>query len=295
MFRKTLILSLCLMASVVSAQVENDNGQNAPQSLLESMKSRFPTIMKCETMQGLADICTFSSVTSATPAFRYTQPVAFVIPRLEEGAIVNPSRIMIHIQGHRGVCRRASDGRVDTNFTALETLNNFGMVSQFVEAIREAKATNSILVFPASTGKNTDYFNQLVGQFGSFVKWIDKVAQPEENAGLYISGHSGAGSVIPASLANATQSAVPRLKAVLLQDATYGSGRTTQWQAFSRLNRSFLIESIYIAGSATQAGSLDLKARVTLGRPVSLVKSTVGHCRVPNAYYKSSLLKALSL
>lgn len=259
--------------------------------LLERIKADYSSIATCKSLPN-ADVCTFDSVHSQTPAFDYTRAIAFVIPRTAS-PIVHPTRLMLHIQGFRGVCHRASDGKVDTNFTALETLQNFNLIDQFTAAIAEAKATNSILVFPVSYGQNTDYRVQLVGHFKAFSEWTKKITQPAEGTGWYISGHSGAGTIIPDMLI-AASSTIPTVRSIMLQDATYGvPARLENWKAIARGSKNMALESVFLEGSSTSGGSRLLKSSLVLNKPVVLTTGSVGHCAIPNNYYQKALTRVL--
>lgn len=262
-------------------------------SLLERIKQDYSSVATCRSLAN-ADVCTFSSVHSQTPVFDYTRPIAFVIPKAAT-PVTHPTRLMLHIQGFRGVCHRPSDGKIDTDFSALETLQNFNTVDQFTAAINDAQAQNAVLVFPVSLGQNADYRTQLVGHFKAFTEWTKKIAQPTDGAGWYISGHSGAGTIIPDML-TAASSTIPSVRAILLQDATYGvSARIESWKKIAKDGGpKMFIESVFIDGSATAGGSRSLKASLSLAKPLVLTTSNVGHCAVPTKYYQKMLTRALN-
>ena len=58
-----------------------------------------------------------------------------------------------------------------------------------------ARATNSILVFPVSSGHVTD-FNDLDKKFTAFSDWVEKTVTPMTAVEWEVSGHSAAGDII---------------------------------------------------------------------------------------------------
>lgn len=249
-----------------------------------------PNEYRCSAVSD-ADICvTKNRIQSPKTGFQYSKQVAFVIPRTVP-AITSPDSIMMHLQGWRGVC----SGGADVNFTPEQTLQAFNLPSQFVDAITRTRRSNSILVFPVSYGYNDDYKNQLLGRFGEFGDWVDEALTSTPTSGWYISGHSGAGAIMASGISGSIRT-IRRLRGVILLDATYGSSET-HWAKVARLSPKLLVQSIYIPGTGTATGSVDLQNHLNglgiLVHPVKLTKSTTHHCNVPNQYFGAALETAL--
>ena len=234
-----------------------------PFLLTEKLKSQG---FKCVS-QDNGDICTISSVN--TKAFSYSQPIAILVPK----NVRSPDKVLLHIHGFRGICESASASAVDM-------ATNFNFLSQ----MKEANATNSVMVMPMSTGKETTFNASLVPQFSKFTDWVNAQVQPTSNRWV-ISGHSGAGSVIAAALSQNPKFS-KRVDSVLLMDATYGN-HTGQWSSLVDANPSVRIDSLYRGGTPTQAGSKALKS--SLGARIQSTGER--HCGIPGDQYGTMLAR----
>ena len=245
-----------------------------------------------------ATICVTENIRH--PGLRYDAPIAMVIPHAAAEVGWRPTQIVLYLQGFRGVCR-ASDGGVDTQASPEQTLKIFDVIGQFSRAISAASISNTLLVFPVSYGQNENYKKQLIGQFGKFTEWVEKETDAVTGVRWHIAGHSGAGAVISAALsrqANGTE----KFDSVILLDATYSMGSHLQeWRTIARNQRNVFIESVYLQGSSTAAGSRTLQAELnalktgnenTLKHPVSILAAREAHCKIPNRHFETLLVKA---
>lgn len=273
--KRSLIQGAAL--ALIFLSVAASAGEDGLASRLQSRGAR------CESVAGgSADLCVFPRVSAGS--FNYSEAVAFLVPR----GVVKPTEIVVHIQGFRGVCR-SSEGVVDTNASPRQTLENFGMIRDF---LANATATG-VLVFPISKGKNATYHAQLEGRFGAFSEWARTTVGAEKQTAWYLSGHSGAGSVILRSLSNASGSVAFRgLRGIILLDATYGS-HGGEWKNLLSKNRAVFMQTAYRSGSATERGSLELRA-LSQQRPALLLPTSASHCSVPNKFFGSSLKRVLN-
>lgn len=216
------------------------------------------------------DVCTIPSVN--TSSFKYGQPVAILVPK----NVRRPQNTLLHLHGFRGVCE-------DSNASAKFMADEFN----FLQQMKDANATNSVMVFPMSTGKEATYQSSLVPQFSKFTAWVNSQLQPTTDHWV-VSGHSGAGSVISSALAN-NPGFAKKVDSVMLLDATYGiPGHMGQWQSIASNNPNMKITSIYRKGTATQSGS-DMLAAKGLAR--SQTSKSGRHCLVPTTEYASLLSK----
>jgi hypothetical protein len=219
------------------------------------------------------DVCTISKIN--TGGFKYDQPVAILVPK----NVRRPQNTLLHLHGFRGVCESA-----DTSAKGMADEFNF------LQQMKDANATNSVMVFPMSTGKETTYQASLVPQFSKFTAWVNSQLQPTTDHWT-VSGHSGAGSVISSALSS-NPSFAKKVDSVMLLDATYGiPGHLSQWQNIAKSNPNMKITSIYRKGTATQSGS-DLLASRGLAR--SQASKSSRHCLVPTTEYASLLAKSSS-
>jgi hypothetical protein len=211
------------------------------------------------------DMCVVNSV--RVSGFNYTQPVAVLIPP----GVTTPQNILLHLHGFKGVCE-------DASAPPLAMEKEFGFLTQ----MRQAGATDSVMVFPMSRGQCTDYNNQLVGQFAGFTKWASGLLKPATDEWV-ISGHSGAGMVISAML-SANPKFVRQVSTIMLLDATYGiSSRLGQWDRIVAANPGILIAADYTTRAGTSTGFSQLRSHLAAKRIALDFKFAWydSHCVVP--------------
>lgn len=259
-------------------------------SLIEKFRAQ-PEAYRC-TASGGVDICvTLQAVRSHESGFKYSKEIAFVIPR-NTPPVQNPDNVMLHLQGHRGVC---SGGR-DVNFNAQQTLDSYNLPGQFLAAIRNTNRLNSVMVFPISMGKDTDYKNELMGEFGAFAKWVDQETGSNTKSNWHVSGHSGAGHVMAGGLSSSV-SMTRRLKSAILLDATYASNLQS-WSKMAQSNDDIFIQSVTPVYGATATHSDALKRYVNSGvmQPkMKHLQTSASHCAIPNKHYQGLLETALNM
>jgi hypothetical protein len=228
------------------------------------------------------DICTLrTGIHSETPTLHYSQPIAILIPP----NVSHPSDLVLHFHGFRGVCESNSA-------TPAQMANNFEMLSQ----MKNAGATNSVMILPMSKGKETTFNQELVPQFEAFTSYMTQLTEPVANNHWIISGHSGAFQPIGAILAKASPSFVKRLDSVILLDSTY-TQRSGWFQSFERaaaINHKMDVYSTWRAGGGTEAGTRELKTSLPQNHVEIARSSTSSHCHVPNLYLGPALQKTIA-
>lgn len=211
------------------------------------------------------DICVLDSV--RTPGFTYTQPVAILIPP----GVTVPQNILLHLHGFKGVCE-------DASAPPLAMEKEFGFLTQ----MRQAGASDAVMIFPMSRGKCIDYNNQLVSQFAGFTKWARALVKPSTDEWV-ISGHSGAGMVISAML-SVNPKFIRQVSTIILLDATYGiPSRLGQWDRIVAANPGILIAADYTTRAGTATGFSQLKSHLTAKKVAIDFKFAWydSHCAVP--------------
>ena len=221
---------------------------------------------RCSTEKN-GEVCVISAVNNKTFNFRYSQPMAFLVPT----GLTQPQNILLHIHGFKGVCEAsdASPRDMQREFSLLDQMKNAG-------------ATRSVMVFPMSVGKCETFQNELVPRFSVFTRWSESLIHPTSLKWI-ISGHSGAGSVLSRALvANPTFS--QKVDSVFLEDATYGMGyNVTLWNKIVANNPKIAIASVTRPRTATATGASILLAALDERRVSKSFSSTsIRHCQIPN-------------
>lgn len=229
------------------------------------------------------DICTIKRIQSTDPKLSYSQPVAILIPK----GVSHPAELLLHLHGHRGVCE-------STSATAAQMAKTFDMLPQ----MKAAGATNSVMIFPVSQGNCTNFERELVPQFPAFTQYITNLVEPEAGNGWVISGHSGAYRAIGSILGHESKSNpgfVKKIKSVMLLDATYTQRETwyANFKSAANVNPKMNVQSVYIPGGGTHAGSVGLQSRMPKGQVEIIRSSTPNHCQVPNKHYAGLLKKSI--
>ena len=211
-------------------------------------------------------ICTISGVQSRK--FNYSEPIAILVPK----HVQNPSKILLHLHGWRGVCE-------DKNISAAGMADEFN----FLQQMKEAGATNSVMILPMSVGHEGTYDKELVPQFSGFADWVNSEVHPSSDRWI-LSGHSGAGSPLARAMASHPTFA-KKVDSVLLLDAAYGmSGHIGQWQSAVEANPKLKISSVY-ATDRPHEGSVQLKNGLDSGVVHIARADGKRHCQVPTQDY----------
>jgi hypothetical protein len=104
-----------------------------------------------------------------------------------------------------------------------------------------------------------------------------------------------AGYIMAAGLGSSTTMS-RQVKSAILLDATYGSNEAS-WRKVGRTNSDIYMQSIYVPGTDTAAGSANLRHAINNDRVMKhAMKNTgtsTGHCAIPNKFYESTLSSAL--
>lgn len=209
------------------------------------------------------DICAIAKVNAL--GFKYDQPIAILVPK----NVRRPQKLLLQLHGFRGVCEPED---ASPKYMADEF--------QFLEQMKQAQASNSVMIFPMSTGRETTYLSQLVPRFAKFTNWVNAQIQPTSDHWI-VSGHSDAGRVISSALAN-NPSFTKKVDSVILLDATYGiPTHLSQWKNIVNANQDIQIHSVYIRGSATQPGSKLLKSSLPNKAVLEIPSDANSHCKVP--------------
>ncbi len=183
----------------------------------------------------------------------YPEDVAILIPT----NVRRPDQMILHLHGHRVKSRR--DGSLDA------ILNDF----DFLKRMKEAGATNSVMIVPLSNGNCDTYRSQWggsSGKFTAFTNWVTKQVNATREQWI-LTGHSGAFAPIAQILRNdaaASGSFIKKLRAVGLFDATYGNNfDTSVYKQARSINPELDIGSVYrpnLPGTqSTTPGSRKLK------------------------------------
>lgn len=227
---------------------------------------------KCRHQQN-GNVCTINRIDEKinSSPLDYSQPVAILVP---DGVTERPKDMILYLHGFRGVCG------VNDQTSPEKMVDQF----HFLDQMKEAKATNSVMVFPMSRGKCETYNQELVGQFKQFTNWAELMVDPVDDRWV-VAGHSGAGSVLANSLSRNPEF-TSRVDGAILLDATYGmGGHNSQWVRASEANNLLKIVSVHTDGE-TGSGSESLRRavgdRVVTSRP----SRDREHCVVPNQFGK---------
>lgn len=219
------------------------------------------------------DICAISKLANAQ--LSYSQPVAILVPL----GVERPERLLLHLHGYKGVCEAANAGPVAMS-------DEFDFLGQ----MKDAGATNAVMIYPMSTGNDTTYINELVPRLGRLLTWAEGLTQAQGKRWI-LSGHSGAGFVISAALEQAP-SLVQKLDSILLLDATYGiAARVGEWteiaNAIVQRKSATVVYSAYIPGTSTEAGSDQLEQLLKKKKVRTSFSKAVAshHCAVPSEDY----------
>lgn len=234
--------------------------------------------INCDATEG-GDICTIREPSKMSPRFGYSKQIGLVIPK----GVERPSDLVLHIHGHRGVCE-------SHQANALQMIKVFAMDKQLMAA----NAINSVLIFPVSAGRCATFNTELAPQFTAFTRWITELLQPTDDFEWTISGHSGAYLPINTILSNQSDNNrdfIKRLNAVVMLDATYSSN-FNGWKKALRYNSKFRAFSAYKPNSGTENGSLMLRS-VMPRNQTKLDATGVGHCQIPNKFFRNYLAQAL--
>ena len=261
-----LILASGLSASWSGAATVDSNTQG----LVDDLKKKG---FSCASRED-GSICTISSVNSRK--FSYSEPIAILVPK----NVQQPSKILLHLHGFRGVCE-------SNDISAAGMADEFN----FLQQMKEAGASNSVMILPMSTGKESTYKSELVPQFSEFTNWVKSEVHPSSDRWI-VSGHSGAGSSIVVAMAQ-NPTFTKKVDSVFLLDAAYGMpGHIDQWQKIADSNPKLKISSVY-ATNGPQQGSVQLKNGLDSGR-VSISRAEgKRHCQVPTKDYGGLLRESL--
>ena len=231
------------------------------------------------------EVCAISSVNNKI--FQYSQPVAFFIP----SDLIQPQNILLHIHGFKGVCEASDAGSRDMQreFSFLDQMKNAG-------------ATQSVMVFPTSVGKCATFQSELVPRFSAFTRWTEGLVHPLSSKWI-LSGHSGAGSVLSRALVS-NPTFAQKVDSVFLEDATYGMNyHVTLWNKIVSANPKMAIASVTRPKTATAVGANLLYASLDeRGIRKSFSSTSIRHCQIPNkrddgqmSFYENFLSSRLNI
>lgn len=208
-------------------------------------------------------MCIGNSIKDVASGFQYSQPVVVLIP----DGVTQPSRVLLHFQGYRGVCGDDSTSQF---------IDKFGWLG----LMPRLRTLNAIGVFPRSTGKETTYSNELVPRFSLFVKWIYEELQ-RPSADWIFTGHSGAYMPIGSVLSQQSKLKL-NLNAIILLDATYSQNNSyyAKWEKAARTNPNM---SVYSVTRPNTAPGTKLLARTLKNYGINVVEQTdlSSHCGIP--------------
>lgn len=243
-----------------------------PSTVLDRLKAaRFNCVTKAT-----GQVCTATA--NAATGFRYPLPISVLVP----AGVATPKQIILYLHGFRGVCpaTNASPEQIEADWQLIQQMISGG-------------AADSVLLFPMSQGKCATYDSSLVPRFKAFIDWGHNLLQPATKD-LIVAGHSGAGARMANAL-DANPLVTKKTQAVFLLDATYGMSSTSspdldKWARIVRTNPGIKIFTRYLAGTATDPGSRNLKNRLPhhVDSETSAAKT---HCRVPAVEIRNLLPK----
>lgn len=270
-------IAIALASSGTSAHASEIQNPELPSAsagnpLLDRLKAaRFNCVAK-----SVGQICTATA--NAAVGFRYPQPISVLVP----AGVQRPHSILLYLHGFRGVCPA-------TNATPEQIEADWQLTQQMISG----GAADSVLLFPMSQGNCSTYDSALLPRFQTFLNWGRDLLQPTSSR-LTIAGHSGAGARMANALSNHLAIA-KETDAVFLLDATYGMSSTgspylDKWAAVALANPRVKIFTRYLAGTATDPGSQNLKKRLP-NHVDSAVSAASRHCRVPAVEIKNLLQK----
>ncbi len=204
------------------------------------------------------------------PGFSYSKEMAVLIPN----NLRTPAKMVLGMHGIRGTCPLH-------NATTLNVALDWQATRQL--------PTDTVMVFPMSSGNTVTYKAELADRFAAFSSWANALTGAPANADWTIAAHSGSGTTI-ARILNRKPTNV---RAALMLDAAYSVTSPTyapMWRN-AKTGRA-KIYNVFTPNAGTSSNSAWLEREMGPQKIDNRASVTSDHCAVPRREIGSLIVES---